>query len=352
MEKRKYFNKLDSAFTFACSIILPQLVGVAVVMLIGLIMNIFGSDYATFSDSTFGEVVLSITTSMVFIAIIFLYSHYKKIDIKSAAHLNKKINYISIICGICISIAAVKLLSPFISMVDTFLINIGYTINGEVPILNGSAFTLILGILALAVVPAVAEELLFRGVILNGIKKRGVFKAVLISAICFTLMHTSPQQTVYQFILGIIFGYALYTTGSIYMSMLIHFVNNLIVVIMAQYSLTHNITAQTFEFTAPNIIIAVLSLLLGILIIWGLFKINNKLNKISVKDIKDDEIIIGELELVQKRTLDIDEALTIEQKKYLHQEEINATKKYWWIGFTVSIFLWVAVLISTMSNFS
>ncbi|MDD4276022.1 MAG: type II CAAX endopeptidase family protein [Clostridia bacterium] len=347
MEKRKYFTKLDSAFMFMCSIIIPQLAGVIIVMLLGLIMNIFGSNYANFSSSLFGELVLSSITSLVFIAILIFYSHYKKIDIKSATHLNKKINYINIFCGICIGITAVYLFSPLISMVDAFLINIGYTITGEIPILTGSAGTLILGILVLAILPSIAEELMFRGAILNGLKKHGVIKAVLISALCFMLMHTSPQQTVYQFILGIIFGYAVYSTGSIYMGMLIHFVNNLIVVINAQYSLTHSITAETFTFTASNIIIAILSLIVGTLIIWGIFKINNKLNKILIKNIKDDETIFNEQEKVSEIT-----NISSEQINYLQRADSATTKKYWRIGFAVSIFLWFAVLISSLSYFS
>ena len=78
----------------------------------------------------------------------------------------------------------------------------------------------------MCVVPAVFEETLFRATILNGLREKGKTYAILMSALIFMLMHGGPDQTIHQFILGVILGYVFVYTGSIWATVLIHFLNN------------------------------------------------------------------------------------------------------------------------------
>ena len=79
----------------------------------------------------------------------------------------------------------------------------------------------------IVVLPAVCEELLFRGVITRGLEEFGKIPAILISALFFTLMHASPLQTVYQFCLGVALGFLMVETGNIFLCMMFHGANNL-----------------------------------------------------------------------------------------------------------------------------
>ena len=72
------------------------------------------------------------------------------------------------------------------------------------------------------------EEWLCRGMILRGLlhnRVRPVW-AVLISAAFFALIHLNPWQAVPAFVLGCLFGYVYYRTGSLKLTMLMHFTNN------------------------------------------------------------------------------------------------------------------------------
>ena len=62
-------------------------------------------------------------------------------------------------------------------------------------------------IVLFAILPAICEELIFRGVIFNGLRKNfsDTF-AVIFSALLFALMHSSVMQLAYPFIMGIIFA--------------------------------------------------------------------------------------------------------------------------------------------------
>lgn len=72
------------------------------------------------------------------------------------------------------------------------------------------------------------EEWLCRGMILRGLlAKLKPIWAILASALFFALIHGNIQQAVPAFVLGCLFGWVYYKTGSLKLTMLMHFANNL-----------------------------------------------------------------------------------------------------------------------------
>ena len=73
------------------------------------------------------------------------------------------------------------------------------------------------------------EEWLCRGMVLRGLLARTRMKpfwAIIVSALFFALIHMNPWQAVPAFLLGCLFGYVYYKTGSLKLTMLMHFTNN------------------------------------------------------------------------------------------------------------------------------
>lgn len=118
--------------------------------------------------------------------------------------------------------------------------------------------------LFICALPAFFEEIVFRGVILNGCKRLGDLFAVVVSGILFSLFHTNPMQTVYQFIMGAIFCLLTIKSGSIIPAILMHFINNFYIVIF--YFLTPIDYALPATVNAVLTVIGVISLVLGL--IW------------------------------------------------------------------------------------
>ena len=87
-------------------------------------------------------------------------------------------------------------------------------------------YQIALAILTTAVVPAFVEEYLFRGVILNNLMPYGRDTAIVVSAVCFGLMHQNAGQFFYTTIMGLLLGYVFVVSGNIWCGVLIHFVNN------------------------------------------------------------------------------------------------------------------------------
>lgn len=91
---------------------------------------------------------------------------------------------------------------------------------------DGSTRSLIFSLISTAVLPAVLEEMSFRGILLERLRPFGDRFAVLVSALLFGLAHGNIIQIPFAFLLGLFFGYIVVRTNNILLAMLLHFLNN------------------------------------------------------------------------------------------------------------------------------
>ena len=171
---------------------------------------------------------------------------------------------------------------------------------------------------ALAVLPAIVEELLFRGVIFHGFLKYGKVAAVIASSVLFSLMHLSPSQTFAQFAFGIILALVYLGTKNLVYPIILHFVNNFTIVTILYAS--QGALDETFVYTAQNVLMMLLLLGLGVLVIWNLIKILTK---------------------KQDWTKETGQGFGTEKKKFFSQE--NAAFP---AALMVGILIWIFVFIS------
>lgn len=94
----------------------------------------------------------------------------------------------------------------------------------------------LLNIFLMAVLPAFVEEFAFRGIIFGGMRNSGIRKAAIASAVIFGLFHMNINQMAYATVMGLIFILIREGTGSIFSSMIVHFVFNANSVIMVKVS--------------------------------------------------------------------------------------------------------------------
>lgn len=87
---------------------------------------------------------------------------------------------------------------------------------------------LLVNICLFALLPALGEELLFRGVILRLTfnSTRNIHFAIFISAAIFSMAHADVYNFLPIMLAGVLLGYIYYLTGSIWLSILAHFLNN------------------------------------------------------------------------------------------------------------------------------
>jgi sodium transport system permease protein len=82
-------------------------------------------------------------------------------------------------------------------------------------------------LLLIALVPAICEELAFRGFILSGLRRIGhKWTAIILTAAFFGAVHVVLQQSISAFVVGIVLGYIAVKTGSILPAIAYHFTHN------------------------------------------------------------------------------------------------------------------------------
>ncbi len=104
-----------------------------------------------------------------------------------------------------------------------------------------------------AVTPAICEEFLFRGLVQKSFELR--FKtgtAIFITAFIFSIYHFNPYGLIPLILLAMYFGYSVYLSNSILISMLLHFINNFFSVsVMNMFK--DKLGKETDVFTQGNI---------------------------------------------------------------------------------------------------
>ena len=105
-----------------------------------------------------------------------------------------------------------------------------------------SDMPLLLFVLTTGVLPAFFEELVCRGMMLDGYRETPTWYMLIIPALFFGLLHMNFQQISYAFLAGIFLAYLVHITGSIWSSITAHFIVNgfqsFLVWLMTQSSLT------------------------------------------------------------------------------------------------------------------
>jgi membrane protease YdiL (CAAX protease family) len=116
-------------------------------------------------------------------------------------------------------------------------------------IFTPDAATLLLNLLIIALIPAISEELLFRGYlqrVLHG-WTRNPHVAIFISAVVFSALHIQFEGFIPRFLLGALFGYLFYWSGSLWLPVAAHFTNNAVTIFAYFYAARHGVNLDSAE---------------------------------------------------------------------------------------------------------
>jgi sodium transport system permease protein len=121
-------------------------------------------------------------------------------------------------------------LNPAIKLLQSAIIQLyplPESLKESIEVLEKADLHFIPSILLMAMLPAICEELAFRGFILSGLRHLGhKWRAIVISSIMFGVTHTVLQQSLVTSIVGAVIGYVAVQSGSIFPAMMFHFTHN------------------------------------------------------------------------------------------------------------------------------
>ena len=187
------------------------------------------------------------------------------------------------ISTLLMTILFVLLLEPLMTCLNviTMLFSTNYVLEIRSDL---SIISVPLQLICIAVIPAVLEEFMFRGVFAGYYREKGILTAALLSGLVFGLFHLNFNQFGYAFALGVAFALLLEGTGSIFYGMFAHFLINGFSVIITALSdkilpltgeesiaaVAESMTTETLvnTFCVYAVIAAVSTCLAGAVYIW------------------------------------------------------------------------------------
>ncbi|MBQ9081438.1 MAG: CPBP family intramembrane metalloprotease [Clostridia bacterium] len=224
-----YARRGGQFYTWTC--IATQLLAVAMVLLAELFVQWLPEDvqntvltYCNFS------------TQLILVGcVLFFFQKFKTGPVEAGW---RKVAPLPCLMGILLGVGTVFAIAPVSALFDWFLSLFGYEVTSvieDIPMDGGLVF---LALFLIAVLPAVFEEFIFRGIILESTKKMGTLQACLLNGLLFSLFHCNPSQTGYTFLLGAVFALIAIRCNSIIPTVIVHFLNNAYSVLMTYFQVT------------------------------------------------------------------------------------------------------------------
>ncbi|MDR2911620.1 MAG: CPBP family intramembrane metalloprotease [Bacteroidales bacterium] len=132
-----------------------------------------------------------------------------------------------------------------------------------------------------AIIAPVVEELIFRGIILQGLRRNySAFISVFMSALLFALFHLNPWQFPATFILGLLLGWITVMNNNILLAIIGHSINNLMVLLSINYwdeiSTMQIFSSENNTVMLISAVVAIISLVLIYVFSMPWFRMNRK----------------------------------------------------------------------------
>jgi len=132
----------------------------------------------------------------------------------------------------------------------------GFTLQDTTVVMENTG-DLAMAVIAMAALPGICEELLFRGVIMGSYRSLGARKALIVSSLMFATLHGSVQGFPAQFLMGLVLGHVVMSGGSIYAGMMLHTAYNALLIMITyiqQHYLDEALTAGTTVLETVGIV--------------------------------------------------------------------------------------------------
>ena len=136
---------------------------------------------------------------------------------------------------------------------------------------------LFFNLLVVALIPAVAEEMIFRGIVQQTLESwlKNPIYAVWVAAAVFSFIHFQFEGFLPRMVLGLVLGYLYYWTRNLWIPILAHFVNNGVQVVAA-YFMPEQLESLEPEAMGSSVAIAgIISLVLTIFVAKYIIKQKN-----------------------------------------------------------------------------
>jgi hypothetical protein len=206
----------------------------------------------------------------------FVYANIFPMERFGYFRLNKKVNFLTVILGTLALVLLIPAFDVIVTQIENSISNPDLVdFKNQSDKIDAWAMqmpgigSLLFCLFANALIPAVCEELFFRAGIQQILLERTRFKhlAIIGTALIFTFFHLDLFGIPVEFTAGLILGYAFYRTGSLRMTIVMHFIYNatqLVIIYLNQ----HNTAVKNYEFGWELVIPTTLMAIAALFFLW------------------------------------------------------------------------------------
>ncbi len=225
---------------------------------------------------------------------VFVYILIKRDSLRHVLRINK-LSPIDALLVIAIFFSG-YFVAVFINLLGNIVVSLfGQILPSPVPIADNIRNYFVY-LLIFAGSAGICEEILFRGLLLRSYEKLGMWKCIGITSFLFGIMHLNVQNLLGPIFLGVILGFVVYKTNSIFAGMLGHAMNNAISVTLGYlimklpfYQNMDMQTAQagvdTFSMIAAAVVFGVIALFAGAIMVFSMLALNERSKeRLAVED--------------------------------------------------------------------
>ena len=203
--------------------------------------------------STLNTVIACVASMALPVVVLAVCCGRRHFPLSPAARVNAGDAFFGVLAamGICV-------LANFVaSYILAYLSQFGIEAPASPELLVHTPESLLYNILVIAVLPALLEEMVFRGYLLRALRPYGDWFAVGFSAQCFGLMHANIAQIPFAVIVGVALGWLYVMTDNIWLPVAVHFCNNAMSVLLDYLS-----TGMSQQVTSLYYLLVMLAVLL------------------------------------------------------------------------------------------
>ncbi|MGM0379626.1 MAG: CPBP family glutamic-type intramembrane protease [Bacillota bacterium] len=221
---------------------------------------------------------------------VIIFAKYKNIDLKKSLRLNS-ISFKTILKLIFLGIFLVPIIGFGNLIITAILARFDLIVQLDMPVAQNT-YELIKYIFLIAISAGICEEIFFRGMILNAYENEtNKSFAIVISAILFGIFHFNIQNLLGPILIGLIFGYLVFATNSVFSAIIGHIMNNFIAVVLS--FLTKNYSMNSTPKVQMNQQFFISIIFLSVFAFISFFIIT-----LLIKSIKKENIHLQENEII------------------------------------------------------
>lgn len=250
-------------------------------LLLGVIINVLAINYGMdYYNNFLTDHIMEITLINEFVIIlipVLIFTAVKKLKFKEVFRINNP----GAIPLLLVLLGAVP--AYFVALMLNNVVAYLLQLFGELPTtpmpVPSNLQEVLVSLFVFAVAPGICEELMHRGLMISAYERRGTYTAIAFTAVLFGLFHFDMLNLLGPIFLGILIGYYVLRTNSIFTGILAHFLNNAIAVILSYLSTKIPAAETVNRITSEQLILLIVYGVIGLILLSLVIMLFNKATK-------------------------------------------------------------------------